>query len=107
MTNQNNKNFNFIKVNNGIKFKVKVIPNASKCELVDIIDDIMKIKLNIPPIEGKANKQCVKFLSELFHVPKSLIEIVNGEKSRNKTILIKGDFEDLHYKLSSVFDKIN
>ena len=40
------------------------------------------------PIEGKANKAIIEYLSDVLSVPKSKIAIVNGEKSSIKTIQV-------------------
>lgn len=82
-------------VPDGIKISVKVQPNASKCEIAGVIDNALKIKLDVPPVEGKANEKCIKFLSKLLGVPKTSISIVSGEKSRTKVLLIKGDTGEL------------
>ncbi|RMF97373.1 MAG: DUF167 domain-containing protein [Candidatus Schekmanbacteria bacterium] len=66
--------------------KVKVIPKSSKKEIVcDGIGGI-KVKVNVPPIEGKANKACIELLAQYFKIPKSKIEIIGGTKSRNKIV---------------------
>lgn len=76
-----------IKENDEFKFKIKVIPN-SKDNSFDFLEDFIKIKIKQKPIEGKANKAIVEYLSDLLSCPKSKIKIVNGEKSCLKTILI-------------------
>lgn len=68
---------------------VRVIPRARKDEIVEILDDgTVKIRLTAPPVEGKANKALVSFLSRVIMVPRSQIQILRGEKSRNKLISI-------------------
>ncbi len=98
----NQKNLKITKLSDGVKVDVKVLPNSSKCEISGLIDNSLKIKLNVPPIEGKANEKCIKFLSKELKVPKSAISIVQGEKTRNKTIYIKGDAEELYRLLISL-----
>ena len=49
---------------------------------------MLKVRLTSPPVEGKANKQLITFLSENFKVKKSEIKIVAGLKSREKLIEI-------------------
>jgi len=67
---------------------IKVIPNARKNEVIEEVDRI-KVKVNSPAIEGKANKACIKVLADHFKVKKSQISIVKGEKNRNKRIQIQ------------------
>jgi uncharacterized protein (TIGR00251 family) len=85
--------------NDGIKLAIRVIPGSSRCEIVGFIENELKIKLDVPPIEGKANEKCVKFLSKQLGVPKSAISIISGEKSRSKVLLIKGNPDELKAKL--------
>jgi len=102
--NKSNNNIKITKLKNGIKFGVKVIPNSSKCEISGIIEENLKIKLNVPPVEGKANEKCIKFLAKLLGVPKTSIEIASGETAKNKVLFIKGDAEELCLKINSVID---
>ncbi len=66
---------------------IKVIPNAKK-DLVCEEEDIFKVYVNAPPVEGRANKAVIEVLSEYFKTRKSNIRIIKGEKSRNKLIEI-------------------
>ena len=43
-----------------------------------------------PPIDGRANVQCVELVADIFGVRKSQVELVSGEKSREKRIRITG-----------------
>lgn len=72
----------------GLIIKLKIAPNASKNEIIRTEDGV-KVKITAQPIDGKANKCLVEFLSKTFKVPKSSIEIVKGETSKEKTLLIK------------------
>jgi uncharacterized protein (TIGR00251 family) len=63
-------------------------PRASKSEVCGIQGDALKIRLTSPPVDGAANKLCREFLAELFHVPKSAVEIISGEASRHKRVKI-------------------
>lgn len=72
----------------GIIIKLKISPNASKNEIIKTTDGV-KVKITAQPVEGKANKALVEFLSKQFKIPKSAIEILRGETSKEKTLLIK------------------
>jgi uncharacterized protein (TIGR00251 family) len=72
-----------------MKITLKVIPGAKKNLWKDEPLGV-KVYLNAPAVEGKANKALVDFLSEHFGVSKARIEIIKGLKSRHKTIMIKG-----------------
>ena len=50
----------------------------------------LKIAVQAPPIEGRANSALIEFLAGMFGVPKSYVELVSGELSRSKVFLIRG-----------------
>ena len=72
----------------GISVTLKISPNASKNEIINNQGEL-KIKITAQPIENKANKALIEFLSKKLKVPKTSIEIVRGETSKEKTLLIK------------------
>ena len=72
---------------NGVLIKIRISPNASKNQII-FDGDIIKLKVTAQPIENKANKAVVEFLSKTFRVPKTTVEIVKGETSKDKTIFI-------------------
>ena len=72
----------------GIILQLRISPNASKNEIIRT-EEILKVKITAQPIDGKANKALIEFLSKSFKIPKSSIEILKGETSKDKTILIK------------------
>ncbi len=77
-----------MKKEEGLTVSLKISPNASKNEIIKTHDGV-KIKITAPPVDGKANKCLIEFLSKTFKIPKSSIEILRGETSKEKTLLIK------------------
>ncbi len=73
----------------GITFNVRVQPKASRNEIVGLYGAALKIRLKAPPVEGAANRMCLKFLAKILKVPKTRLEIVSGAASRNKTVLYR------------------
>jgi hypothetical protein len=71
-------------------FAVKVIPRASKNQIAGIEGDAIKIRLNAPPVEGKANDALIKFLADVLGVSRAQIEIVTGQTSRRKVVRVLG-----------------
>ncbi|BBB48480.1 hypothetical protein Pelsub_P1708 [Pelolinea submarina] len=70
---------------------VRVQPSAKKDEITGWMDDgTLKVKVRGKPLEGKANESLVKFFSEIFDIPRNNIEILSGDKSRNKHLKISG-----------------
>jgi len=68
---------------------LRVQPKSSKDEFSEILDDRIKVRITAPPVDGKANKHLIKFLSTVFKVPKSNIKLEKGETSRNKYLVIQ------------------
>ena len=75
-------------------FPVKVVLRASKTELAGLSDDALKIRVAAPPVEGAANEEIIKFLSRLFQVSRSSVEIIKGSQSRKKSIRLYGVSEE-------------
>ena len=73
----------------GIRLTVQITPNAKKSEVVGVLGDALKIKLQAQPIEGKANEALVRFLARALNVPRSIVTIAQGQTSRRKSIEIK------------------
>ena len=75
-------------IENGLIIKIKIVPNSSKNDII-LEEGFIKIKITAQPIENKANKALVEYLSKQFKVPKTNIEIIKGETSKEKTLLLK------------------
>ena len=91
------------KTNEGIIVNLRISPNAKKNEIIKD-GDIIKVKITALPIDGKANKALVEYLSKNFKIPKTSIEILKGETSKEKTILFKTLDEDKVNNLYKAFD---
>lgn len=50
----------------------------------------LKLKIAAPPVDNKANMQLLSWLAGRLGVPKSAVQLVRGETSRQKTVAIKG-----------------
>ncbi len=68
--------------------KVFIQPKSSKSCIVGIYGDSLKIKVNSPPVDNAANKECIKILSKVLKTNKGNIEIKEGQKTRKKTVKI-------------------
>ena len=75
---------------NGIRFSAIIQPRSSKNEISGIFNNSLKIRLTSPPIDGAANKTCVKLLAKWLGVSPSRVRIVTGLGSKNKIIEING-----------------
>lgn len=75
----------------GVIVDLKIIPNSSKNGFVmpETPEQPIKLKVTAQPIENKANKAVVEYLSKFFKIPKTSIIVLRGETSKEKTILLK------------------
>jgi uncharacterized protein (TIGR00251 family) len=68
------------------------------------LGDAWKLDLAAPPVDGRANDECVRFFAELAGVPRSRVRIVTGETSRTKVVNVEGmeqeELEDLLRRLA-------
>ncbi len=87
----------------GILVNIKISPNSKKNEILKD-GDIIKIKITAQPIDGKANKAVIEFLSKNFKIPKTSIKIVKGETSKEKTILFSTSEEEKVKLLYNTFE---
>jgi uncharacterized protein (TIGR00251 family) len=77
-------------ISSGVSFAVKLQPKASKTAIIGELDGALKISVNAPPVEGRANDALVRFVAELLKVARSSVTIAAGASSRNKVIRVEG-----------------
>ena len=70
--------------------KVHVQPRASRSEVIGWREGALAVRLTAPPVEGAANKACREFLAEVLGVRRADVELISGEKSREKRFRITG-----------------
>jgi uncharacterized protein (TIGR00251 family) len=71
-----------------MKINVRVVPRASRIQ-VKTGNDILKVYLTRPAVDGEANSQLIEVLADHFKVKKYQVEIIQGNNSRNKVIRIE------------------
>jgi uncharacterized protein (TIGR00251 family) len=81
---------------------VKVHPRAKRNRIAGRIGNEYRLDLAAPPVDGKANEACIRFLADLAGVPTSRVHLVLGLTNRTKVIEIEGvSQEALEQKLRS------
>ncbi|MGB9673009.1 MAG: DUF167 domain-containing protein [Anaerolineales bacterium] len=86
-----NKNLQIRPAGKGVALALHVITRAHQTEITQVMEDgSLKVRLNAPPLDGKANQALIEFFTDIFKVHRSNITIVAGEHSRNKVIAITG-----------------
>ena len=95
------------KVENGVVLFIRLTPNSSKDDFIGYCDEYVKIKVSAPPNENKANKKLLSFLSDAFKLSKSSVELISGDKSRLKKVLLKNIDEEKGKQKIFLYDKIS
>jgi uncharacterized protein len=73
-----------------VSFEVRVQPYASKNEVAGVMAGALKIRLQAPAVEDRANQALCAFLAELLKRPKSAVRLLSGERSRSKRVEVLG-----------------
>ncbi len=78
----------------GVTLAVRAQPGAKKTAIVGIYGEgaaaQLKIAVQAPPLDGRANEALIAFLAGTFGLPKSAVELESGELSRSKVFLLRG-----------------
>ena len=73
-----------------VSFAVRVQPRASQNEVAGVMGGALKVRLQAPAVEDRANQALCAFLAELLKRPKSAVRLLSGERSRSKRVEIYG-----------------
>lgn len=79
-----------IETTEGVILNVKAQPRSSKAGLDGLLGDAVKVKIRCAPVDGKANRELVETLADVFDLPKSKVVFKSGETSKTKRILLTG-----------------
>jgi len=78
----------------GVTLAVRAQPGAKKTAIIGVYGEgasaQLKVAVQAPPVEGRANSALIAFLAETFALPKNKVEIVSGELSRSKVFMLRG-----------------
>src|SRR5271157_3725610 len=81
---------NIKETEDGVILQVHVVPRSAKSEIAGVQGDALKLRITAPPVEGQANAECVRFLSDILGIKKKQVRILSGHKSKKKTVAIEG-----------------
>ncbi len=85
-----------------VVLNVRVQPKSSREAILGVVEDALKIALKAPPVEGAANAALCAFIGKTLKCPKSAVELVGGQQSRNKRVKVQGiSLEEAHAKLEA------
>ena len=74
----------------GVIFRVKVVPGSSKTQIAGEFDGMLKVRVSAPPEKGKANKCLTEYLAKILAVKKKDVRVVSGLTSPVKKIAVTG-----------------
>ena len=75
---------------NGVYIALHIQPGAKREGVAGLFGTALKIALNAPPVDGKANAALQRFLSDKLGVPRKNIELCSGTSSRDKRVFVSG-----------------
>ena len=70
--------------------QIKAAPNSPKDQIQGWLGDSLKVRIQAPPTEGKANERLCAFLAEKLSLPKGAVTLLSGASSRQKRVLVSG-----------------
>ena len=74
----------------GVEITLYVQPGAKKSEVAGEHDGALKLRINAPPVEGKANAAVIAFVAERCGVAKNRVALIAGELNRHKRVAVQG-----------------
>ncbi|MBX7054287.1 MAG: DUF167 domain-containing protein [Pyrinomonadaceae bacterium] len=80
----------FVEKDGAVTFDVRVVPRASRSEVIGEHDGALKVRIASPPVDGAANAELIRMLAKAFGTAKSDIDIISGSTSKTKRVSIRG-----------------
>ncbi len=80
----------FKATDDGVLLCCRVQPGASRSAIVGGYGDEIKIALQAPPVDGKANAALCRLLADWCKIPKGRVGLKSGLTSRSKVLAIHG-----------------
>jgi uncharacterized protein (TIGR00251 family) len=81
---------NYAEKDGYLTFSVRVVPRASRSEIVGEHDGALRIRIAAPPVDSAANDELVRLLARKLRVPRSAVEIAGGQTAKLKVIRVAG-----------------
>ncbi|EDR26129.1 hypothetical protein, conserved [Entamoeba dispar SAW760] len=79
--------FSFVRqYKSNVIIEIEIKPNAKTSELQGVEDGILKVAIDAPPIDGKANTEVIAFMASTFGIKKSNVSLIKGQTSHHKTL---------------------
>lgn len=69
---------------------VRVQPRASRDAILGWYQDVLRVAVTAPPLEGRANHAVAVLLARALGVAPSAVHVVRGERGRDKVVRVDG-----------------
>lgn len=73
-----------------VTFAISVKISSGQSRISGEQDGAIRVEVNAPPVEGKANAAVIKLIARSLDVAPSRVSIIAGEKSKKKRISVSG-----------------
>jgi uncharacterized protein (TIGR00251 family) len=84
-----------------LTFSVRVLPRASRTEVVGLYDGAMKLRLAAPPVDGAANGELIRVLAKALEISQNQVELLRGQTGRLKVVRVPSRCRDRLTRLVS------
>ena len=74
----------------GCTVSVRVQPGAKRDAVLGLHGGAVKIAVNAPPVDGKANDALIAFVAERVGLPRARVSLVSGTTNRSKILRVTG-----------------
>ena len=78
----------------GVTLAVRAQPGAKKTAILGVYGEgataQLKVAVQTPPLEGRANTALIAFLAKTFSLSRTSVVLISGELSRSKVFLLRG-----------------
>jgi uncharacterized protein (TIGR00251 family) len=81
---------NYSETKDKLSFTVRVVPRASRTQIVGEADGALRVRIAAPPVAGAANDELVRVLARALRVSRSAVAITAGQTSRLKRVAVSG-----------------
>ena len=81
---------NYAEKDGRLTFTVRVVPRASRTEIVGEVNGTLRVRIAAPPVDGAANDELVRVLARALRLPRNAVTITAGQTSRLKRVAVSG-----------------
>jgi uncharacterized protein len=92
----------YLEKDGNLMFRVRVVPRASRSEIVGEHDGLLRVRVAAPPVDGAANEELIRTLARAFRVSRNAVEITVGLGSKLKNVSVTGQTADLVVTLNQL-----